>query len=231
VNCKNQDGSRPPFTSVFRDSNPVMTTIRDSQNQIRIVRMDAKLPNRLKRFKIAGGLGPYSFESQKDYQNKSKNWAPSIMLYANYYINDELSFRAFEAAVSRGPMTDSFFNNFGIYFAYEIGKAFDRRIQAVALLGFQGLTFAHNGLNSSTFSQAIFPQGFEVTYLHSFGIKNSILGFGMFLLPSKENNYRNLWVRYGKKVFGELNYISWSLREMSTTMWGVSVGFPIGGLF
>lgn len=227
VNARMLDGRTPPFKTVFRNSNPAKTVILDSKNQRREVEMNVRIPNVLHRLKTAFGLGPYRFVSQKNESTSSSEYAPSVMLYANYYINDEFSLRSFEAATSNNPTKSMFFNNFGIYFAYEIGKALDNRVQTVALLGAQTVTFAHTGYNADDkLTQLMFPQGFEVTYSNA-GKKGYLFGAGMFLFPSKENPYSNFWVRYGKKVFGELNYIGWKLNERRATMWGVSIGMPL----
>ncbi|MBI2605756.1 MAG: hypothetical protein HYW49_06715 [Deltaproteobacteria bacterium] len=225
------DGTRPPFIASFRATGRSRMTLLDREGRPRAVEISASLPPRLPRLRFAGGLGPYNFVAQKDIGVKKTEYAPSVMLYGNFFLTDELSIRGFEAAVSRDPSASAFFNNFGVYFAYELFRGWDKRMQLIALLGFQGLTFAYDGLKGTTFSQAIFPQGFELMYFHAFGKKGYNLGMGMFILPSVTNPYSNLWVRYGKRVFGEVNYISWSLGGRLATMWGVSIGFPLAAWF
>ena len=231
VNVKMLDGRTPPFTAVFRDNKTVSATVIGSQGEKKIVEISAKVPLRMHRLKFAGGLGPYQFVAQKDLGTKKTGYAPSLMLYGNFWLTDEMSIRGFDAAVLSDPTSRAFFNNFGVYFAYEIGRALDKRVQILALLGFQGVTFAYDGLKGITFSQAIFPQGFEMTYMHAFGMKNYLLGGGMFLFPSGNNPYKNVWVRFGKRTFGEINYISWGNGELAATMWGLSVGFPLNSWF
>ncbi len=225
------DGTRPPFIASFRATGTSRMTVVGRDGRPRGVEIAVSLPPSLSRLRFAGGLGPYSFIAQKDIGIKKNEYAPSAMLYGNFFLTDELSIRGFEALVSRDPAASAFFNNFGVYFAYELFRGWDKRVQLIALLGFQGLTFAYDGLKGTTFSQAIFPQGFELTYFHAFGKKGYNLGAGMFILPSVTNPYSNLWVRYGKRVFGEVNYISWSLGDRVATMWGVSVGFPLASWF
>lgn len=225
------DGTHPPFIASFRATGRSRAMILDRDGRSRAVDVSASLAERLPRLRFAGGIGPYNFIAQKDVGVKKTEYAPSAMLYGNFFLTDELSIRGFEALVSRDPSASAFFSNFGVYFAYELFRGWDKRMQLIALLGFQGLTFAYDGLKGTTFSQAIFPQGFEWTYFHAFGNKGYNLGAGMFILPSVTNPYSNLWVRYGTRVFGEVNYISWSLGDRVATMWGVSVGFPLAAWF
>ena len=81
-----------------------------------------------------------------------------------------------------------------------------------------------------THSEALFPQGFEITYFDAFGRRNQILSGGMFLQPSSAKPYSNLWIRWGGRVFGELNYLSWRSGGSFAKMYGVSVGFPLAKL-
>ena len=77
-----------------------------------------------------------------------------------------------------------------------------------------------------TTSSLIYPQGFEVILKHAFGIENKHLTYGMFLSTSSSEPYTNSWIRYGGKVFYELNYINWKKGDKKMTMSGVSIGFP-----
>lgn len=219
-----------PVVSIFRDSNPVKVTLHSVDHYEKVIEISASISKRLNRMKFAGGLGPYIFDAKLNAESKTEI-APSFMLYGNFTLGDTTSIRGFEALVTQNPTTKAYFNNFGIYFAYDLASLLDSRVQLMALLGGQGLTFAYHGTSGSTFSQAIFPQGFELTYFNAFGIRRNVFGFGMFILPSSNNPYNNMWIRYGKKIFWELNYISWELNQRKASMFGVSVGFPLAGFF
>ena len=79
----------------------------------------------------------------------------------------------------------------------------------------------------------IFPQGIEFLWKHAFGIKNYIVGGGGFASPSETVDYQNLWIRWGKDYFWELNYIYWGIPEEdhNAKMWGLSIGFPFKPFF
>ncbi len=221
---------KAPVTTVFRDSNAVKVTLQSDEHYEKVIEIFASVPKRINRMKFAGGIGPYIFESHLKAESKTE-FAPSAMLYGNFTLGDTTSIRGFEALVTQNPATKAYFNNFGIYFAYDLARLLDNRVQLMALLGGQGLTFAYNGVSGETFSQALFPQGFELTYFNAFGIRGNNAGFGMFVFPSSNNPYKNMWIRYGKRVFYELNYISWELSERKASMFGISVGFPLAGFF
>ena len=155
------------------------------------------------------------------------------MLYGNLRLRpeDSLSIRVFEAAVSQSPVDTTFFNNLGLYFAYDLTRVWDKRLALTALLGLQGVTFAPAGLSRSAYNEAVFPQGFELSYLDAFGLRNKTLSGGMFLQPAANKPYQNFWGRFGGSWFGELNYISWKSGNRSAQMWGFSVGMPFAKLF
>jgi hypothetical protein len=76
------------------------------------------------------------------------------------------------------------------------------------------------------FQQIIFPQGFEVVYRHAFGLRNYHLIYGMFLSTASDGSYENIWLRFGQKVFWELNWINWKYEDRQATSYGLSVGIP-----
>ena len=76
-----------------------------------------------------------------------------------------------------------------------------------------------------------FKQGFEAVYYHPFGLENYIFVYGMFISTSSEEGYNNIWIRFGKKIFWELNYIDWDYRGQYSSMWGLSVGIPLAQFF
>lgn len=219
-----------PVVTIFRDSNPVKASISSIDHYEKSIEITANVPKRINRMKFAGGLGPYIFDAKLNAESKTEI-APSVMLYGNFTLGDTTSIRGFEALVTQNPSIKAYFNNFGLYFAYDLARLMDNRVQLMALLGGQGLTFAYTGTRGSTFSQVIFPQGFELTYYNAFGIRGNVFGFGMFIFPSSNNPYNNMWIRYGKKLFWELNYISWELSQRKASMFGLSVGFPLAVFF
>ena len=155
------------------------------------------------------------------------------MLYGNFRLRteDNLSLRAFEAAVGQSPARTSFFNNLGLYFAYDAVRVLDARMHLTVLLGAQAVTFAPRGLARPAYNEVIVPQGFELSYPDAFGFKNKSLSGGLFLQPGTSKRYQNLWVRYGGRWFGELNYLSWRSNARFATMWGFSVGAPLAQFF
>jgi hypothetical protein len=221
-----EDGTRPPFTAYLFDDSPAVTTVVDSTGAKRKISISAKLPARLHRLKTAIGLGPYAFKTNSPLKEKKERVAPSFMLYGRLDITEGSSFRIFDALVANGPV----FNNSGFYFAYELAQAFDGRLLITPLLGVQGLYFKNDKSERAT-HRAIYPQGFEILYRDPFNIPKSPLVYGMFLLSSNGERYQNLWLRWGKRYFWELNYITWEKSGYATEMWGVSVGIPFISLF
>lgn len=147
------------------------------------------------------------------------------MLYGRFDINKSSSIKFFDALVY--PKT--LFNNSGIYFSYDLAEAFDGRVIINTLLGFQGLHYKHDSHSTLNFDM-IFPQGFEVTYKHAFSLENYHLVYGMFILNG-EKDYSNLWLRFGEKVFYEINYMSWKYEDINYKTWGLSVGIPLAQWF
>lgn len=220
------DGNSPPYVAVLTDSSPVVTKVKTINGEDEDVIIKANLPDRLYRLRTALGLGPYSFVSKEGQLEHKASTAPAGMLYANLMLTEGSSFRAFDALVSQ----KSLFNNAGFYFAYDLGSAFDQRVMVTALLGLQSLSYRFSSQHK-TRTNLIYPQGVEVVLKHFWGIENSNLIYGMFISPSKNEDYKNIWIRYGKRVFGEINYISWSDEKRSASMWGLSIGFPFVSFF
>ncbi len=221
------DQSKPPYVINLRDRHPVYTTIQNIHTgKRRVIRMNARVPKRLPRLKTAIGFGPYEFETQTTLSASGKSWTSPIMLYGNFHLTDESSFRFFDAFV----MKKSYFNNFGFYFAYDVGSAFDKRIKLIPLLGFQSVRF-HHAPDKRTFNSLIYPQGFEFIYKHAFGLKNYSLVYGMFFSTKDDEDYDNLWIRFGRKVFLEINFLSFKERDNYARTWGLSVGLPLVSFF
>lgn len=220
TNFRLLDKSNPPYVAIMTSSSPVTTTVIDRQGVKRKVTIRARVGKRLYRLRTALGFGPYFFKAKQDNLSRESKLAPSLMLYGNLGLTKDTSIRGFDALVWH----DSRFNNLGLYFAYELANTFDQRVSLVALLGIQGLTFQYNK-HQDPFSQIIYPQGFELLIRH-LGWENYHFFYGMFISPSSDYDYKNLWARYGKKYFWEINYIEWGYSGKSSSMWGLSVGIP-----
>ena len=205
---------------------PARFTVKDRTGQERIVEVHANIPEHIPRLKTALGLGPYLLSSREGSDESPGLLAPSIMLYGKFDLTDSTSIRFFEAYFHQ----KSLFNNFGLYYAYDVGAAFDKRILLSLNLGFQGIEFRHQEKGYLD-NMIIFPQGIEVTYRHAFGVQNYNLVYGMFLPTSTQEYYRNVWLRFGKKYFGEWNYVSWARGDRFAQAWGLSVGMPFITLF
>jgi len=215
------DGTLPPYRTILRGGNVAPIEVINNLGQKLNVTIKASLPKRIHRLKTAIGFGPYRFETQSGEQKREEKWAPAFMFYGKYDFLATTSLRFFNATVSRG----SLFNNGGVYLAYEIANLFDGRVQVIPLLGAQILNFNYNK-DVPNRNKVIYPQGFEAVWRHSFGIKNSHLIYGMFISGSNTEPYKNLWLRWGTKIFGELNYIEWKAGTQRVKTYGVSIGLP-----
>ncbi|AZZ37076.1 hypothetical protein CIK05_09820 [Bdellovibrio sp. qaytius] len=216
-------GDHSPFLFNLTDNSPVETVLINKTTKEKVnVTVAAKLPARLNRLKMAGGLGPYFFTNTYKKETKGPDTAPSYMLYGKYEISETSSLKAFDALVYNNK---SLFNNSGLYFSYDLAQVLDGQVILGALIGFQGLNYRYDTGYPNKF-EMIYPQGFELTYNHPFGVQNYYLSYGMFLSTTQEL-YRNMWLRFGNQVFYELNYITWGNDIAEIDMWGLSVGFPL----
>lgn len=221
TNLRLLNDAPPPYVVVLSHGGEASIKVKNRQGIVKTISFSASLPKRLHRFRVGLGLGPYTFDIKEE--NKRTNTVTgSMMLYSNLMLSSSTSLRLFDAIVAQKGI----FNNFGSYFAYDMANLFDNRIQIVPLIGFQHLYFKYDQQSSSK-NHIIYPQGFEINYRHAFGMENYLLGYGMFLSTSREYDYKNLWLRFGKKVFAELNYIEWGKKEREAKMWGFSLGFPL----
>ncbi len=215
-----------PFVTNFIGSGAVETQVKDLYGNVETVKVSTKFDNQYKRLGLAVGFGPTYFKSsQTTSANEAKLTTP-LYLYGNYSLTQDTSIRLFDAYIQA---SNSYFNNAGLYLAYDVAKVFDSRIIVTPLFGFQVVTHSHNDGPSK--SQELFPQGFEIVYKHAFGKKNYSLGFGTFISTSSSDEYSNTWIRYGKRWFWELNYISWDEDERRASLYGLSVGIPVGRFF
>jgi len=221
TNLISENGERPPYTIYLKDNSPVIFKLKNDQGNLKTISVKAKLPERLTRLKIAAGIGPYIYNSEKLNATTDGALAPSYMLYGKFDLTPTTSFKAFDALV----YAKTLFNNSGMYFSYDLAEIFDGRILINTLLGFQGLHYKYDKKSDTKF-EMLYPQGFEVIYKHAFGIENKHLTYGMFL-STDSNEYTNAWIRYGGRFFWELNYINWAHSPNKISMYGVSIGFPI----
>jgi hypothetical protein len=217
---------RSPFTSVLMSSDAININMINAQGERRQVKISAKFKKRFHRLKLALGLGPYGMDSKEGLKQEKDQIAPAVMLYGKWDLTPESSFRGFNALLK----SKSLFNNAGLYFAYDIATAFDNRFKLVPLLGAQYLTYKFDS-NSKTNNKFIYPQGFEAVFKHIFGIKNYHMTYGMFLSTQTDETYDNIWLRWGRGYFWELNYIRWGRDNQEVETYGLSVGFPIGNFF
>ena len=220
------DDSDPPYVLTLQPNMVSRFTVKDRKGQERVMEIKANVPEHLPRLKTALGLGPYVLSSREGSDETPGLFSPAIMLYGKFDLSDSNSIRFFEAYFQQ----ETLFNNFGFYYAYDVGAAFDKRILMSLNLGFQGVEFRHKTKGKMD-NMIIFPQGLELTYRHAFGMQNYNLVYGMFLPTSIQEDYRNVWLRFGKRTFGEWNYLSWRRQDRFVQAWGLSVGFPFVTLF
>ncbi|MFZ4713968.1 MAG: hypothetical protein ACOYL6_09665 [Bacteriovoracaceae bacterium] len=218
------DGSSPPFVGLVKNESPLRIQVKNDEGKIQTVTIKAHPPAHLKRFRTAFGVGPYAFKSQISEAESQQLVTPSYQLYGNFTLDSKNSMRFFDALIWQ----KSFFNNFGLYYASEISLIFDNRLQVVSLLGGQMVNYVYNYRTGfKSYNEIIYPQGFELNYLHAFGLHNYTMNYGMFLYPFKGASYQNLWLRFGKRVFVEANYLSWENLNKKTSMYGLSIGLPL----
>ncbi len=220
----------PPYYSAFLNNLPIKVEVLNIKTKkIKTLEIFAKIPKRLHRLFTAYGFGPYSLHTkilkdQEVIKQKKVDIAPALFLYANYKISETTSIRGFNAAMFQ----ESVFDNAGMYLGSDFGFSLDNRFYMTTLLGVQYLYFQFDK-DSSQISEAIFPQGLEFMYRHAFDIPNYIISGGFFVSTSETIDYENVWLRWGKNYFWELNLISWGKDEFQATTWGLSVGFPFKG--
>jgi len=183
------------------------------------------LPNRLHRIKTALGIGPYQMVSRVG-QKEVKGITGNATLYGRFDLTQNSSFRFFDSFAMKNK---EIFNNFGLYFAYDLARVYDDRVQVVALLGTQYLT--HNSNFGGAFNKIIAPQGGEVTFHHPFGLKNYVLGAGGFYSSTSSSQYINTWLRFGKRTTYEVNYIKYRFGEREVAVTGFCVIFPLASFF
>jgi hypothetical protein len=221
-----KDNSPPPYLIIFHKSGESKVTLQDDEGHEEVVTVTASLPKKLPRFKLAAGFGPYTLETKDHSGNRKYEIAPTGMLYGNFYLNESSSLRFFDS-FSRNEAT---FHNWGLYFAWDLAEFCDQRCLLTSLIGLQGVDYRYSPRHT-TQAEVILPQGFEFIYKHAFGKPNYRLSYGMFASLSGLYDYQNIWLRYGKGYFWELNYIEWQRDRQKASMIGLSIGFPIASFF
>jgi hypothetical protein len=218
-----RDQSEPPYLIAFHRTGEAKLSMINHDGRVEDITIQAKLPEKLPRLKLAAGFGPYLLDSRNKFGDKRKEIAPTVMLYGNFALNESNSLRFFDSY----SQNISKFHNWGVYFAWDLAEFCDQRCLLTSLIGAQGVNYRYSS-GESTQSEIIYPQGFEFVYKHPFGNLNYRFSYGMFASFSGMYDYTNVWVRYGKGFFWELNYIEWERDERQAAMFGLSVGFPIG---
>lgn len=214
-------GQQPPFKLYFNKSTET-ETLFDNERTQRPVKLKVKtvLPEKMTRLKLAGGLGPYIFNSKYKTETYKNKTTLSLMLYSKFELSETTSLKAFDAII----YDKTLFNNAGLYFSYDLARVLDGRLLIGALLGFQGINYKFNADSTSEFD-FIYPQGGELIYSQAFGTQQNLSLGGFF--STTADPYKNVWIRWGKAVFYELNYIEWEKLTSRIDMWGLSVGFPL----
>ncbi len=221
-----KDQSGPPYLVAFHESGAANISLVNYRGEEKVLKISARVPAKLPRLRLAGGLGPYMLETKDKNGDKRSQIAPTAMLYGNFALNETTSLRFFDS-YSRNAAT---FHNWGTYFAWDLAEFCDQRCVLTSLIGAQGVEFRAAG-GATTQSDLILPQGLEFIYKHPFGQLNYKFSYGMFASFSGLYDYENIWIRYGKSYFWELNYIDWRQDDRRAAMIGLSIGFPLGSFF
>jgi hypothetical protein len=218
---KLMDQSPAPYLTTLADDQPAIINVINTQGEIKKIKISATIPDRYHRLRLALGFGPYDYFARNLKQDFDKSSTMAIMLYGKFDLTNEHSLKLFNAYLNEKTT----FNNFGVYFSSDIAKIWNNRLVFNTLLGFQGLRF--NSPDQTNMSQFIYPQGLEVTLNHPFELKNYKLILGGFISPERNVTYHNLWLRFGKKIFYEINYLSWQQNNNYIRAYGLSIGVPL----
>jgi hypothetical protein len=169
------------------------------------------------------GIGPYmsEFNGVGEYD---EGWSPLLTLYGSVYVNETLRVVGFDAT----SISNRLWTDLGIYLSTENAKMFDQRLTMNLLFGGHIIGFRTDG---KTHAVPSFPQGFEFIYADAFarGYSGSL---GGFIYPEiNGRSYYNLWIRWGGRVFWEINYLaakeSFDNNSVSSKSLGLTVGFPM----
>lgn len=217
----------PLYTTSFTKSSTATIPLVNRNNKHTSLKMRVTLPKKLHRVKTALGIGPYQFKTHDTVTSATKSIIADVTLYGRIDLTGHSSLRFFDSFAKKSK---SIFNNFGLYFAYDLARIYNDNIQIVALLGVQHISFKHSSQSQNSY-QYIAPQGGEITYKHPFGIKNYVLGGGAFFSTNATINYTNAWIRFGKKAMVEFNYIEWGYNSNYAQTYGLSLIFPLVSFF
>ncbi len=227
------DGKEKANVTTFTSSGSAEVILKNHSGKKKKVTFHINLPKKLHRLKTALGLGPYqmlsrvrSDEELGGIAHEEKGITGNLTLYGRFDLTLNTSLRFFDSFSIKGK---EIFNNSGLYFAYDLARVYDDRIQIVALLGTQYLT--HSTDFGTSFNKLIAPQGGEVTFHHPLGLRNYVLGAGAFYASANSYDYINAWLRFGKKTTYELNYIKYNNDSREVSVAGISVIFPLFSLF
>jgi hypothetical protein len=219
-----------PHYAAFLNQRPVSIQVTNRYTKkTKTITIKAKIPKRLHRLFTAYGYGAHALHTKRESEEgeklvKKTDLAPALFFYINYKISDTTSIRGFNAGIFK----ESSFNNAGIYLGSDFGHSLDNKLYFSTLLGVQYLFFKFDK-DSPEISEPIFPQGVEFMYRHAFDIPNYIISGGLFLSTSESIDYENIWIRWGKNYFWEVNLITWGKDQFEARTWGFSVGFPFKG--
>ncbi len=215
------DDKQSSNITTFTSSGDAILVLKNHEGEKKNIQFKVSLPKKLNRVKTALGIGPYSMLSQYE-DKKEEGLTGNITLYGKLEFTTNSSLRFFNSFAMK---KNDYFNNFGLYFAYDLARVYDDRIQIVALLGMQYLT--HKIELGPSLNEMIAPQGGEITFHHPFGLHNYVLGAGGFYTTFDESEYINTWLRFGKNTTYEVNFIKYrdGNREVSVT--GFCLIFPL----
>lgn len=219
------DESKQYNVTTFTSSSSSSITLKNKKGELKKLGLKVKLPRKLNRIKTALGIGPYDLLSRGEKDgviNEDSGLTGNITLYGRFDITQNSSLRFFNSFAMKSRER---FNNFGLYFAYDLARIYDDRIQIVALLGAQYIT--HQTEFSGHLNKLISPQGGEITFHHPFGLRNYVLGAGGFFSSGPENEYINSWIRFGKSTTYEINFIKYEQGNREVRVAGLSVIFPL----
>lgn len=211
--------------TTFTTSGSSEITLKNHTGNTKKLTFSVTLPSRLHRIKLAFGLGPYEMISKVN-GHEVKGITGNASLYGRFDLTQNTSLRFFDSFSMRNK---ELFNNMGLYFAYDLARIYDDRIQIVALLGTQYLS--HYSEFGQAYNVLMAPQGGEITFHHPFGFRNYVLGAGGFYSSSRSSEYINTWLRFGKRTTYELNYIKYRIGDRIVSVSGFSVIFPLAALF
>ncbi len=182
-----------------------------------------KIAQTLHAFSLSMGVGGYSHGFTGGGEDFS-NFAVFGTLYGSYFIAEDVNVVGFGlTALDSHNYTDV-----GLYLKLENNRFLDRRASLNLLIGGHAMGFKAQGQYYLVFSA---PQGFELIYRDAFQ-RGRNLAAGAFIYPSISGSaYYNIWLRWGKQLFGEVNYIAWQAQpntvSYSSNSLGITFGFPL----